>query len=284
MPSTPMGTPCGDMGGIEYEELDGSGDISIAAGSMSGKRLFNVAWADRITFAEELTGIAGVTAGGITVNNSLPQTFPGYSGLRCSSVTVKGWGNLSNSDGEPVYDWATVTATYTPSPLPSGGGGGSNQELIMSTHTQEFTNEVYEIGPMRLQWVTSGVIIPKKIQDGKKVVIIKHTLTEEESQTGRSAAIEANIGKVNGAVFDMAGRAIAVGKLLYLGANTNRTITSTGEQPWKIQHTLYERPEAEWNQFFDDTTLLWDDVQDAATGAAFTPYDDSADNFGGLFE
>jgi len=283
MSSTPMGTPCGDIGGIEFEELDGSGSLDIAAGSVTGKRLFNVAWADRVNFASELTGISGVTAGGITVRNQLAATFPGYAGLSCSGVTIKGWGGLSSDGGDPVYAWATVTATYVPKPVGSPGGG-TNQDLVMRTHTQEFTNEVYELGPMSLKWKLGKILIPKKIQSGKKVVVIKHSLTEEESETDRADSIASNIGKVNSDGFKMADRTITAGNLLYLGANTSQTVKASGAQPWKIQHTLYERPEAIWNQFFNDVTLAWDDVVDAATEADFIPYADSGDNFGSLFQ
>ena len=246
--ATPTGNACGSIGGIDFEEATGTGKLTTSRGSARGTRIFFVDWDDRIEFARQLTGFFTIV--GNSINQQFPVTFPGYQFLEAAGITTEGLGKISfETNGDFRYEFAKVEVTYEPRPEKDRKTAGEEKARTLSTETTRTNIEFLEFKSLSLSWVNDPkVAIGDPIKKGKRIVTITHTITEEEAPESKKALTASLAATVNSEIF----LEVAIGKLLYLGAEESRVIMSDGSQPFKIVHNFLERPEAIWNNFFRD--------------------------------
>jgi len=246
--ATPTGNSCGSIGGINFEEAAGSGKLTTSRGSARGTRTFFVDWDDRIEFARQLTGFFTIV--GNSINQQFPVTFPGYQFLEAASIVTDGLGKISfETNGDFRYEFAKVEVTYEPRPEKDRKTAGEEAARTLSTETTRTNIEFLEFKSLSLSWVNDPkVAIKGPFKKGKRIVTITHTITEEEAPESKKELTASLAATVNSKVF----LDVAIGKLLYLGAEQSRVIASDGSQPFRIVHNFLERPEAIWNDFFRD--------------------------------
>jgi hypothetical protein len=283
-------TADGTIGGVEYLEAEGSGAYSISDGSASGTRIFYIDYSDRVSFVKELSGYATTSPDGSRVIITPPQTFPSYSFLVCKGVSVEPWKISASSS---TYDFATVTATYSPQEEGDQDQDDDEGDKTLGSHRISVEAEFLEIGKMALEWGTvGGRDVSQPIPAGKRVVVIRHTFTIDESPTSKSTEIAANAGKVMSASWpgnnNVLDRQFAAGTLLFVGGESERVIAADGQRPWRVTLQFLERVDkkadgsaATWNMFFDDVDGDWKKVFKQFDEEQFKPYPtDGA--FGGL--
>ena len=264
--ATPMGNPCGTYDGISFEEPVGSGGYQVTTSGGEGIRVFHIDWNDRVDFSTALVG--GVRYNGNNSSYTAGKNFPGYLSLVCQSVAVEGLGTMSfNTDGDPVYPFAVVTATYKNKAIASGGGGtGTRREDVIATEEMDSFYESQDLQTFNLQWSKSSREIVGPFPNFKRTSLIRHVITDDISPTNKKAIIQASTGRVNSVEF----LGVAPEFLLYEGAKTRRVITTDGrtttEQPYRIVHTFLERVDASWQKMWDSIGSgkgpQWDRVAD----------------------
>ena len=154
--TTTQGNPCGTLGGIGYEEKEGSGALTIADGTIRGQRTFFIDWDDRLEFVKELRGFAsGNPIGGSQLFKQYSQSFPGYDGLEARSITVKGMGKMTNDGGDPKYPFAIVDVTYLPR---DPDDGATDADRTLATETTDFNIACLEYGKLTIEWKNGGVV------------------------------------------------------------------------------------------------------------------------------
>lgn len=272
---------CGTIGGIEYQEAEGSGGFVAGGGRARGQRTFFIDWKDRIEFSRQLTGFFTESIGDEETIRQEPATFPEYDALKCTTVTISGLGVMTKNVPNPKYEFALVEAIYEPIP-----DEDTEEERILKTQELDADVEILQFAPMSLKWTTSGVVIPKSIPNGRQIINIIHTVTENESATNRFTAVIAAIGKVNdGTTSKTTGKTFlgaVAGTLLYLGTRMRRATTADGNEPFQLIHRWKQRiilgaevvggGSATWNHYYDDATKKWDKLKDSKTGADYTPF------------
>jgi len=276
--ATPNNQPGGNIGGIDFEEPEGSGKFTMSKGAGRGQRTFFIDWDDRFEFLRQLTGFFTIV--GDVINQRFPATFPGYAFLEATSVSIEGLGPMGKeSNGDFRYDFAKVDVTYEPRPERDQDTAEDTVARTLSTEETDINAEFLEFGKLSLSWNTDNVAVTKPFKQGKLQVTITHTLTEFESPTSKKSIAASTVGKVNDRKF----MGVDTGKLLYMGAQESRVISSDGKQPFRVVHKFLERPEAIWNNFFRDTAQppafeavkITDDVDPAVVGALYEPHEEA---------
>jgi len=275
--ATPMGNPCGEIDGIEYEELDGSLELRFSKDGATGTRNFHIDWNDRRSFAEALTGI--YINGSGTVIQVPPKTFPGYDALKCQDVVVRGV--KLNPDNSGGYLYARVDAVYSPDGKGGGGGGGgSNEQDSLLTEEMDAYYESIDAPEMQYFWNDDGSDAPESIKGAIRYVLIRHTIRDSKSPTNKKAIIQSKVGKINSDEF----LGVAAGFLLYVGAQTRRTVLANGDDAYEIEHTFLERAPntGDWNTHYHAETNGWSLVYNRTTGEMVKPYQETAFSGSGL--
>lgn len=274
--ATPNNTPCGNIGGIDFEEPEESGELDIGGGEARGTRVFHVDWNDRNVFITELMG--GVITNGENEIYTNPKSFPGFNAIRCRQVNVRGLGTMSAAgNGDFVYPFAKITATYRLKD--DDDDNQTNEDIVLKTEEMDFSFDEHDIEPMTVRFSGTGRELSEKLEGVKRSILITHTITEEKSPTDKKSIIRLKAGKINTDTF----LGVEAGKLLYMGAKTRRVILASGEQPYKITHTFIERVDASWLEDWDSVVdgsidPRWDFLE-RVDGGEFNKYEET--NFGG---
>jgi hypothetical protein len=270
--ATPNNKPAGSIGGIEYEEAAGSGEVTGGRAEITGTRIFHIDWKDSRNFFKALVGYTEVnnTAGGTTFYLYSAQRFPGWNGLRCSDVKIVGLGKPENTNGMIVFPYAKVTATYkfNKSDNDDSDTATDDSEVIVRQE-MDFTMDFFEYDRFGLYW-SGGIPIAEKIQEKKRMPIIIHTYTESKvpNLLNKKTFTAARMGRVNLTEY----RKVNAGKLLYMGAKATREITTDGAQAWQVTHTFHEKPDAVWNKVFNPETNAYENVYNK-DGEIYNIYD-----------
>lgn len=233
------------IGGIECEELDGSGVLDFARDSgYSGQRLLTCDWDDAETVIAALAG--GVQEFGSEWRHTPPAKWP-TKPIYVTAVNRVGLGVVrsSDADGFPTYDRAKLDVSYTTLPYDTEeteGGETTFQEEQLDFGGQFLTvpKETFYIdGVSPKVWVDENV--------GKVVPHVDWTLVRYNVPVIPRSAIRTCLGKINDSTFQGASPNL----VLFYGAACRRKITSEGVQPWRVTLKLKERGES-WLKVFTE--------------------------------
>lgn len=271
--ATPTDKPAGTIEGIEYEEANGSGLITIGKEEAVGTRIFHVDWKDRINFIIALMG--GTITNGENTIYVIKKSFPDYPTLLASRVSVRGLGKISClANGSPAYQYAEIECTYEP----NDDEEGDNEDNVLKTEETSSSFETIPFPPMSFKFQGSAREISEGVEAGKRYVVTTHTITETKSPTDKKDIIQNHAGKINSDKY----LGVDALKLMYMGARTRRVILASGERPFKIVHTFLEISDTEpsavgaddatWDKLYDTVEGRWDTIITAKDDGDFDIY------------
>jgi len=250
--------------GVSYKELEGSGKVSYRAeGGVVAERIFEVDWADRLTFADELRGTVG------PVIRTRPATFPGMDWMFCVDVAVEGSGRVLGTSDVIAYDKAKVTARYEPGEFDEG------DDRLLVTESLEPSVEFLTMPSEGLFWdnAQEEPIAPEEAP-GKLHIELAWIYTKHEVLELPAATLTL-LGHVNQVAMrsPTLGLTFAAETLLYHIRPLVREITTEGVQAWTVTYVFnynppgwnkYYRPSEEdgdgtpvWQSMYDDTGDVW---------------------------
>jgi len=271
----PAGTTI-EIRGIDVLEAAGSGVLRWREDTLEGERLFFVDWADRYDFVAAMRGESSLNAAGTTQVRSPAEEFPGFPDLLCSEIQMVPEGECSqDDDGNPSYPYVRAQCLYRinqnrgqDSIGGSTSGGGEQADEVIATLDVDFQTQYLAFGAFECTWASSDDKVKDPIPNGKLITI----LPKKYRQSGLSAipetAIRSNIGKVNDDTWNGA----ETGTVLFVGASSKKSITSSGTVEYEITYEFRERPEADWNKFWNSRRQAWDNLKAYATGSQIVVY------------
>ena len=225
---------------VSYKELEGSGKVSFRAeGGVSAERIFEVDWADRLDFADELRGVVG------RVIRTRPATFPGLAWLSCVDVTVEGSSRVLGTSDVIAYDKAKVTARYEPSEF------DENDDRLLVTESLEPSVEFLTVPTEALFWdnAQEEPIAPEEAP-GKLMLSVDWIYTIHEILALPAATLTL-LGHVNQAAMrsPTIGLTFAAETLLFGIRPLVREITTEGVGAWTVTYVFSFNPTG-WNRYY----------------------------------
>jgi len=258
---------------VSYEILAGSPKFNFQREGSTGSMEVLIAWGDINALAAEMFPPP------FFVNGFLffpPRgTMPGYSWLKAESMTVEPF-PADLPGGGAADSHAKCNLTFKADPREEDEDG----ETLL-THTYDVGGEFLTLPQSGMRWEGGDPIKQEDITAGKIVPQVEHQMTWEQVPFVPIAAIRANIGTVNGGPFFGASSE----SLLFVGAQITRTVTTDGQQPYKVDYRFSERVlqhgsyRVGWNHFFNPDNGQWRRIVSVGTGAYVYRYG----NFGALF-
>lgn len=257
--------------GIDYEELNGSGEISIDGEGLGGTRLFKVAWDDCMDFASALKRSQWINMGGLLqfLDNVHKWTLPDGTLVGCSSVRINGLGPPSG-DPNPAYDFAIITATYSPRTFGFDVDSDDDEDIIGDLSLDYSCEFISSPRSTYMEKDTSTII-----QEPVGILLAVSELTLNMSDL--TNVPYAGIRNCRGTLNDRNFRGASKGRVLFLGASTRRVRTALGLGSVDLLLRFKERS-MNWNYALGKDGS-WHEVVDAATGTK-NPYEYT--NFNGL--
>ena len=239
----------GTLAGIAYTEIPGSNVLSYTPDGITGRRVFKVAWADRIAFCEELLGYTRSV--GHVPSRFYAQRWPDYERLYCQDASIEPIGTIDETlDGQATYEEARITTEYRP--WKTGTTNAEEDEYddeleeAMGSFTQgaDFSSEFISVAASSFRYADDHAAIDTPT--GILSTCIDHTLTSDQEPEVPFTAIRNCIGKLNDAVWFGS----LIGHMLFVGASIRRTITAEGVGAWEISYRFRERIDATWNHVY----------------------------------
>lgn len=279
------------IGGIPYEEMEGSPVYRASRDGFSATQVYRMAWASIDAFLAE--SFPAPTLGGFNYNYVNERTFPDVAWLFTNSVVIEPFDPQNPTDGAlfNVYDsGARVTIEYSTRPR-------ENQNNTLQTHRLSIGGEMLVIPTRAFGWFQeqNGDFVPIQSEDvrvGKVLPTIEHSLSFEYVPDPPFETMASMIGTVNSTadLFSAQG-----GTLLFLGADANRRVTPQGADAWKLEYRFSQRyikgrtPNEEqvtgfdssvitWNEFYNPARGWWDVIQTEDTDKVYA-YSDFANLF-----
>ncbi len=200
-----------EIAGIPYEELIGSGKISINSQGLSGVRIFKVAWEDHLEFAKELRDPVWTDGGWLFPKPSrAPWILQDGTVMIADDVDISGMGQIKGDD-DIAWDFARLDVSYVPE---SSLLGGLEGEI-----TREYTAEYIVHPPDTWWWADANGVHQTKIPGtvGQKVCYTEITLTFKSL----TSINEAVIRELQGTCNDQAFLGYERGEVLFLGASSS---------------------------------------------------------------
>jgi hypothetical protein len=277
----------GTLRGVSYNELPDSMLFDYDNGKPRGVRKFHVAWSNRHTFIQAMTG-EQLWRDDKLVSARLAQTFPGFDSIVAIKGHVRGHGRYSMTSGVLTFDVAEVTIEYGPfdksltaeaTKKQKDGGGGGEEERVLGTESIDFSGE-YMLAPeggfkwaqykhaMNAYgiWVADTSVAAtdagKAIAQQVPIFIpsIDHVYVKSDLKTIPDATLRKCLGKVNNnpwPTFKRKKRVQAgVGFVLCAGARASRQILASGAKPYELTVVLKERM-IPWNALWNSTDKAW---------------------------
>jgi hypothetical protein len=246
------------LGGFEYREYKGSGQITITDGTINGSRIFIVPWEQSLSFSRMLMETQWEAINGFMVQtvSSYPWVLPDGTTLACNSVRIEGMGKCISDTTDPAYDWAMITADFGEILL------GSEPETI-EEESLDFSGEFINTPKGTWKYEDTGYTVDES--HGVLVCTIETTLTIHGVSEVPKAGIRSCIGKLNDSSFRGAG----TGRVLFVGASTKRIRTTGGRAPAEITLKFKEK-QHDWNYVLGKDGS-WHKLVDKATGSV-SPY------------
>ena len=231
------------LDGIPYKELKGSNIISGGPGRLSAQRMFRTNWSDRLQFAIAMVGRITLGSDGSTVI-TYPKQHPDIHGLFASDYHCEPYHSesrivaktaLPETDDAIDYDFAKVTIRYEAANGSFSGGGNSptliTEEVNISAQMLSIPGEMFYYYPL------GGPPEPVELSVGILVGTVEDSIVFHKSSTNKRAIVKSLVGSVNNAVFADS----PSGSVLFMGAQSHRSVTTDGIQFWELKYTFKTR-------------------------------------------
>lgn len=297
------------VGGIAYEELEGSPTYRADRDGFGATQIYRMAWIDIDAFLNESFPLP--VRAGFSYEYVSERTFPGTDWLFTRSVAIEAMAPEKPTAGAlfNIYDsGAKVTIEYATRTIEldtAGGGAGTSPSGAdtgtLQSHRISIGGEAMILPVGAFGWALTQATFPgefrplqnENIRVGKIIPTIEHTLSFEYVPHPPFGTIAAMIGCVNSAVLLFNAQAET---LLFVGADATRRVTAQGTEAWKLEYRFsqkivkgrlvggtvlsgFEAVAIGWNHYFNPAEQWWDKVQ---TSNGDYPY--ATANFAYLFQ
>ncbi len=229
-------------GAISYEEPYGSFTISFGKYETVATRLFKIDWDDLSAFLIELKGGYRDAPGNPWTE---PARLPGFDYLYCVDAISEGLGVGSQSsgiDGDYIkYEYAKITARYELLSIHEGRHIGQPDSIL--EESIRISGQLITLPDGSFVWRSDDK--PVNEQPGKLMPSMEYNITRPGGAQLNQDTILSLVGSVNDDVW----RGFAAGKVLFLGAEANKTTTTDGGGAWRTTYSFLIRTIAH-NYFF----------------------------------
>jgi len=253
------------IAGIAYEELKGTGKITMGPQGIVGTRIFKVVYSRAVAFA--LTVLTSMNKGTQTPMYYWP--LDNGMNLYPKTVELEGLGKCLSETDYPGYTFARVTVTYEE--LPSAAQ--NKNKKIPHTMSVDYSAEFITIAPGSYKF-DDGAYLPQNI--GILMPTIERTITLKNCKVIPETALRGCRGRVNEGTFFGADPET----VLFLGAATdgefvedpitgvpakeqelamNGIYTSVVSAPKDIVLKFKERM-VSWNYAYDPAEEAWREI------------------------
>ena len=267
-----------DLDGIAYKELRGSNTIHYEPTSVSAVRVFRTAWNDRLTFIRRMVGEVILASDGSTVVVS-PKQHPEMPGLYAMSADTEPFhtasrnipkGTLATTDDPIEYDFAKVTIHYGTSTFQAGTGDTETlitEEVNISAQALGLKGSEFYYGDANGVVITPNEPVAEAV--GIMVGIVEDSIVFHKSSTNKRAIIKSLVGTINDAALVDSPR----GSVLFIGAQSKRTIDINGAELWELKYVLKTRTLPGLSSQTNSWQKVW--KQDAGWRTVHRQYDTS---------
>lgn len=263
------------LGGIAYEELEGSPVYRATSDGFAATQMYRMPWGSIDAFLLESFPLP--VRGGFAYEYTLERTFPGVAWLFTRSVHIEPFVPEKPSPGAQFNTYPTgakVTIEYGTRPR-------EKQDGTLRTHRMSIGGEAMILPVGAFGWELDQLpgedFSPIQYEDvrvAKIVPMIEQSLSFEYVPDPPFTTIAATIGMVN-STNDLFGAQPET--LLFLGADANRRLTPQGEDAWKLEYRFsqriikgriagalllgYEDDAIGWNHFFHQGDKHWEKIE-----------------------
>ena len=234
-----------NLNGISYQEAQGSGELVFSPDGVTGRRIFIVAWADRVNFCKALLGYTHAV--GHKPIRRAAQTFPGYDYLYCQNAVTIGLGQVSQGSEMIAYTSAKVTAEYRPlnfgTSVSESDDYDSDEEAgrLHIEETLDFGADYVSVDGSRFEYSDTSEKLGGSV--GVLIGTVEMTLASSREPELDKAAIRSCLGRVNSTAWYSS----PAEHVLFMGASARRMITSDGSRGWHVSYRFRER-QVSWNK------------------------------------
>lgn len=234
------------MAFTNFEELTNSPTFDFSLESQKSKRVGKIPWSSVPDLLEELFPFGSIVS----------AAHPSYPIMRARSLSVVPFSGDNEIPTSPVssdltlssvneyaYAKATINYDYTPT---SGEGDPQDPEpnpdpVTLLSHRWSIGGEYLKVPPTGFEWCDEGIVDPEQINVGILIPTIEHQISWPRVQYPPFSTIRSTIGKCNTTAISFATGVILPETLLFLGADLQRDILSTGALAWQVTYRFSER-------------------------------------------
>lgn len=181
------------------------------------------------------------------------RAYPGNAALRASNMHVEPWGgdaskidngtptalNAENHDFDSLntYEYLKVIVDFET--MQADAAQGDDPQLLLS-HRWSIGGEFLTVDSKGLEWSDGGAV-NEDVKAGIVIPTIEHQITWMRVERPPFAVMRERIGDVNDAVMSFKTGEIAPETLVFLGAELNRDILTSGALAWQVSYHFSER-------------------------------------------
>lgn len=274
-----MSTTLSDtLDGIAYKELKGSNIVHAALNRITATRVFRTAWGDRLAFGRKMVGEIVLASDGST-SVLQPKQHPEMPGLFAIEFTCEPYHDSSkivaktsgNEVDDPIeYDFAKVTVKYDASSGTFTGGGNT---VTLITEEVNISSQVMTVPGSLFYWAGGTTPVPDA-NVGLIIGMVEDSVVFHRAATNKRSIVKSLVGKVNNAAFLDA----PIGSMLFMGAQSRRSVTSDGVTFFELRYSFKTRllpnastQEDSWQKLFRQETGVWTKIVQQGDGTT-PPY------------
>jgi len=229
-----------------FEELTNSPTFDFAIDRQSSKRMGKIPWSSIPDLLDELFPFGSV----------ISASHPSFPIMRARSLHVEPFSGNNEKPISPsssdlalssvnAYASAKATIDYEYSPSFSEEDPEDPQQnpdpVTLLSHRWSIGGEFLAIPPTGFEWCDGGEVDPEQINVGILIPTIEHQISWPRVQYPPFSTIRSSIGKCNTTAISFATGTILPETLLFLGADLQRDILSTGALAWQVTYRFSER-------------------------------------------
>jgi hypothetical protein len=233
-----------------FDEYQGSPIYSFQTGSQNAVRKGKIPWSDVDAILTELFPVAGQST----------LAFPGRPQLKASRIRIeplaKSSDKTTTSSGDTnlstlnEYNFAEVTIDYEADANTEGGSGDPsdpndpndpNDPVELLSHRWSIGGEFLTVPSTGWVWNFDGADVDRELSLGIMVPTIEHQITWPRVQNPPFTAIRNCVGRINSVPITFSTGTVIEETLLFLGADMQREILSSGALAWEMSYRFSER-------------------------------------------
>ena len=228
----------------DFDESLGSPKFDFGRSSATAKRTGIINWSNIDALIDELFPPGGL----------LPAAYPTNDLLRVDKVQIEPISDeqktLTSATNDiatvNTYDLAKVTIDYATGsggnveePVPGGEPNPDPTSLL--THRWSIGGEFITIPSLGFEWKTDSTAVDRDIDMGILIPTIEHQVTWPRVINPPFTALRNTVGRVNSNEGSFSTGLFIPETLLFLGAELQREVLSTGALAWEVSYRFSER-------------------------------------------